>query len=541
MLRRIYQLVIYRMVIVSLGLLFLMVAWGLALPGVPLWGSLAVCGFQTLAGLIYAWFLKRGGTEKRRLDQFLQVQFVFDILCITALVFLTGGGDSPFGFAYLIIILLSAIFFEKTSIYAVAVVSVSFYYLALVLQSLDRTLVFDWDFFNPVSADLLPYLKGQTVLCLLTALVSSYMQSSYQSARRALRLKEVRIGSLIRIRRTIVESLPSGLLTCWADGCINFVNTMGLILLGREERELEGVNAWNLFGLHPLETELEDGMPLGNVDLNRIERNIQTGVGEKCFGITCRSIAMESGRTGYLFVFQDLTKIKLLEEQKRLADRMSALGMMAAGVAHEIRNPLAAISGSVQVLKELMPKDETAKELAGIVLAEANRLNGIITQMLAYSRPSTPANLEKIDLGDTLADFARLLKNDEQHRHVTVGLDVRSPTPVILGDRTKLNQVFWNLFRNAVQAVDGGSGRIEMDCRKRGDRVTFSIRDNGKGMTREQRQQLFTPFTSFSQKGTGLGMSIVYDIVTLHRGEIHVESEPGHGTLVTVDFPAYRE
>ena len=532
----ILSLIVYRNVLVSLILIYQLLAIVLPFPVLPFTGALYTCLFVTALNIAYGWYLKHHLKGNRQGDSsnFVFFQLCVDILWVSVLVVMTGGIESNLRFAYLMMILLSAIFLEKLSIYVITVLTLSTYYLSLKFASLLGQ-EGGWSSPFDVPPQISEGMLGQFVLCFLTALLSAFMQTAYRSSRKKLDIKEQSIRSLRVIRKRIVESLPSGLMIFEEDGHLNFINEMGRRLLAKDKTELSRMNVWEAFDLNP--TLLPAGK--GN-SVSRMERPISVGGTRKTFGVSYCPIDLESGRHGHMVVFQDLTKIKLLEEHSRLADRMSAIGKVAAGVAHEIRNPLAAISGSIQVLKELIPEDNTSKELADIVQKESSRLNDIISQFLAYARPGMPPNFVPFSLVHCLHDFVRLTRNDAEVKAIDLKTRFTAEDTMILGDQTKLIQVFWNLLRNSVRACRENPV-IELACFVKDHDVVFTIEDNGIGMTEEQLADLFTPFQSFGNTGTGLGMSIVYDIVKMHHGHIDVRSEFGKGTRIDVVFSKYEE
>lgn len=532
---RIFSLVIYRLVFVSLLLLYQLLSLILNFPMMPFTGVFFICTGISILSFGYIWWLKRLQPNSESTTNFIVVQFAIDIFSIGLLIIFTGGVVSDFRFAYLLVILLSALFLDKIVIYAITVLSLSSYYVALNFGSMLETPTWDYADFFSFSPILGNAMLAQFVLCFITALVSAFIQTIYRSARRDLVEKEKNIHSLRVIRQKIVEGISSGLMMCDKSAEIIFINQMGEKLLQASADSLKGKNAEELFNFN-WEQDVDKKGPL-----RRIQRKVRIGEIDRTFGISLTPMLLESGGQGYLLVFQDLTQIKLLEEQQKLAERMSSIGKMAAGVAHEIRNPLAAISGSMQVLRELIPPDdETAEELALIVDKETKRLNDIISQFLAYARPGPPPSLKPIDLHQLVESFLSLQANDTALKALQVTHQCEEPGLMVLGDESKLTQVLWNLFRNANSASSSG-GRLIISCGSMDQHVYLSIQDFGVGMTEDQLKDLFTPFMSFTGRGFGLGMSIVYDIIQTHGGDIKVESEVDQGTTVTLLFPRYQE
>jgi len=218
---------------------------------------------------------------------------------------------------------------------------------------------------------------------------------------------------------------------------------------------------------------------------------------------------------------------------------MAAVGRLAASIAHEIRNPLAAMRGSIQMLRGEMDGDSEKAQLMDIILRESDRLNKIVADYLNYARPK-PAELKEVDLGGLVKDTFALLRNSEE---IVDGHKLEEDLPdrpsIIPGDPEQLKQVCWNIARNALKSMpDGGTFRISLTSTD-SNRVRLSFTDSGCGMTPEQVERLFEPFTS-TTGGTGLGLSIVYQIIRDHNGTINVRSRQGKGTRITVELPAER-
>jgi two-component system sensor histidine kinase PilS (NtrC family) len=254
-------------------------------------------------------------------------------------------------------------------------------------------------------------------------------------------------------------------------------------------------------------------------------------------GFSIAPLAGESGETsGMVITFQDLTDIRALEETSRRQDRMAAVGRLAASIAHEIRNPLAAMRGSIQMLRSEMDGDTEQAQLMEIILRESDRLNRIVADYLNYARPR-PAELKNVDISALVADTFKLLRNSaELHVDHVLEEDLPNRPAIVSGDPEQLKQVCWNIARNALKAMPNG-GKFSVSLREvDGNRLRLSLGDTGCGMTPEQVERLFEPFTS-TTGGTGLGLSIVYQIIRDHSGTINVRSRQGEGTTITIELP----
>jgi two-component system sensor histidine kinase PilS (NtrC family) len=246
------------------------------------------------------------------------------------------------------------------------------------------------------------------------------------------------------------------------------------------------------------------------------------------------------GRAGYLITFQDLTDIKKLENDARMRQRLAAVGEMAAGIAHEIRNPLASMSGSIQVLRQELSLSEEQAQLMDIVLRESERLNETIKSFLTYARPQRVA-LTRLDIRRVVLDTATLLRNSAEVRddHV-VAVDL-PPEPVWFeADENHIRQILWNLATNGLRAMASG-GRLLMfaktDRESGQDELNITIGDQGCGIPPAELDGLFQPFRSSFDKGTGLGLAIVHRIVTDYNGAIQVSSTVGTGTTIRITLP----
>jgi two-component system sensor histidine kinase PilS (NtrC family) len=255
-------------------------------------------------------------------------------------------------------------------------------------------------------------------------------------------------------------------------------------------------------------------------------------------GFTITPLYSETGQTtGLVITFQDLTQVRVLEETSKRQDRLAAIGRMAASIAHEIRNPLAAMRGSIQMLRSEMEGESSQTELMEIILRESDRLNRIITDFLTYARPRSLVQA-KVDIGELLRQTFTLMRHSPEVKESQKILDEIPARPIFVdADSEQMRQVFWNLIRNALQAMEhGGTLRAAFDTNSNG-RLKITFADTGRGMSPEQVDHLFEPFSS-TTGGTGLGLSIVYQIIRDHGGTINVRSREGQGTTITIELPS---
>ncbi|HEY0658706.1 MAG TPA: ATP-binding protein, partial [Pyrinomonadaceae bacterium] len=331
----------------------------------------------------------------------------------------------------------------------------------------------------------------------------------------------------------------SGLITTDLDGNIYTFNTAATEITGYKAEEMIGKPIAGLLGnlqksiVRSLETAAT------SEPTPRFETDLITPDGFAVrVGYNISPLFSEQGdETGMIITFQDLTEIRSMEENVRRKDRLAAVGRVAAGLAHEIRNPLGAMRGAIQVLQPSIPPESTQAALMDIVLRESDRLGKIITNFLTYARPRV-SNFSETDVGEALNDTIALLRHspDIKETHF-LEADLPKVPILISADPTQLKQIFWNLARNAVLAMPaGGTFRVAAEEIPH-DRVRITFSDTGCGMSAKQVEQLFEPFANSTTGGTGLGLSIVYQIVRDHNGTINVRSRENEGTTITVELP----
>ena len=461
-------------------------------------------------------------------------QIAIDVLLATWLVWHSDVINSPYIALYIVIIAVSSLFLGPRDAVATSVGSaVAFTACALALLQNRSSIIPDETLSQTVQS-----VGLFDVAFLVVGLLSARLAE--RQSRSDVRLHEATqsLANLRALHERIVESIRSGLVTTDLEGQIFSFNAAAEEISGYKARDLRGQNASLLLG------ELKDriaatvkAVETGEVS-PRFETDCRTAEGLRLrLGFSMSPLSSEAGDiTGMVIAFQDLTQIRALEETSRRQDRLAAIGRMAASIAHEIRNPLAAMRGSIQMLRSEMNSDPAQMELMEIILRESDRLNRIITDFLNYARPRSIVQ-SPVDVGDLLHQtFALLRHSPEINQKQTIVEELPSEQLVVDADAGQLKQVFWNLARNALTAMpDGGTltAKIEMNSH---NRVRIAFSDTGKGMSPEQVEHLFEPFSS-TTGGTGLGLSIVYQIVRDHGGTINVRSLEGQGTTITVELP----
>ncbi|MEJ7617954.1 MAG: ATP-binding protein [Pyrinomonadaceae bacterium] len=348
------------------------------------------------------------------------------------------------------------------------------------------------------------------------------------------------LANLRALHERIIESMRSGVITTDLHGHIYSMNTAAEEITGYSARDLKGQQISLLFKhiTELIEASLR-ASAVGEI-IPRGESECSKPDGTRLhLGFSIVPLVAETGETtGLVVTFQDLTHIRALEEQSRRQDRLAAIGRVSAGIAHEIRNPLAAMRGSVQMLRADMDDDPNSGELMEIVLRESDRLNRIITDFLLYARPR-PCEPTISDLRQPLREVMALLRNSPETHPEHVFVENLPSAPLMACfDAAQLRQVFWNLAKNALQAMPhGGTLSLSM-TRTPAGHLQVSFVDTGCGIPSEQQEKMFEPFSSSKANGTGLGLSIVYQIVQDHGGQINVRSREGAGTAISLELPA---
>ena len=483
-------------------------------------------------GIIFVWYAAAAahivslrfwqGTQRQS-----EVQVIADLVMATAVIYATGGIDTSFNFLYPLIIIIASVLLSRGWAYYTA--AVSFVLLGGVLELSYFGLIHSYSVTHPDlnSLQAVIFINGfayATIAYLATRLSNRLRQVDVELADKTFALEDLKA-----LHENIVNSISGGLITTDLQGRVKVINFSGQILLG--VKECAGRHVQELFS---------DPLPDPKSPSGTKEVRVRTGSGaEKLFRITLTPLLVpERGEIGYVYVFDDLTEIRRLEREIRMRDRLAAIGRLAAGIAHEIRNPLSSIAGSVKFLANISALTDDQRALVGIVNRESERLNAIITDFLTYSREKKLA-MEPVDLRMLLEDTLTLLSN--RSCGITVERRFGAKEAFALGDGDRLKQVFWNLCENAVRAMEpaqGGEpkGKLSVALESDGDLWTIRFRDTGAGMTQQQIEKIFEPFQTAFEGGTGLGLAIVYQIVHAHGAHISVSSTPGTGTEFAVSF-----
>jgi two-component system sensor histidine kinase PilS (NtrC family) len=455
------------------------------------------------------------------------LQVLTDLVFATAVTYLTGGIDTWFNFLYPLIIIVASILLPRIWSYATALLSfilfgaiVELSYLGII-RSYAASRVDEKSLQIVIFINLLAYL--------LVAYLASSLSAKLRQADVELARKSGALENLQALHENIINCMSGGLITTDLEGRVTVLNASAERLLGIAGSGAVGKPVTQLF---------LDKLPNVGTSIERGEVRCLTPDGqEMTFAVNVTALAVpERGEIGYVYAFDDLTEVRRLEQEIRMRDRLAAIGRMAAGIAHEIRNPLASIAGSVQVLSAISELNEEQRSLVDIVVRESDRLNAIVSDFLVYARDKAyrmaPADLVPL-LDDTLHLLESRAANASQvtfMHHFEVG----EAWAVV--DAERMRQVFWNLGDHALRRMNGSGGILTVTLTRGSGVWRISFSDTGPGFTSQQTEKLFEPFQAKAEGSTGLGLAIVYQILQGHGAGVSVYSLPGKGTEFVLDL-----
>jgi two-component system sensor histidine kinase PilS (NtrC family) len=485
------------------------------------------------------------------------IQFIGDLLLITGMVYYFGGITSPFSILYFVVIIVASALFQRRTGFLVATVACVLYgFTVLALYSgwvshsggfsdaeqVTTSLLHSESVSSGNQSDSIP--AWRLVYALVTHFFGFYMVAYLTTrlaqtiSRTELELQEKRqdLAALQVVHRDVIESIPSGLITCDLYGTVTSVNNAAQEILGKDEATLlnQPITRSGLFSLEQWEELTAESE---NSRRHRPEVTYRREDSVRHIGYSVTPLAdADDRRTGYILIFQDVSDWRRLQEELQLKGRLAAVGELASGIAHEVGNPLAAISGSVQMLTASMKQDAASTRLLDIIFKESQRLDRTIKGFLQFARPRERSNV-RFDIAEQLAENLELLRNSPEVSSQHELSALLEPASVkLVADPDQVSQIFWNLARNALRAMpEGGSLEVEGTVQAGHYRIRFI--DTGRGMSDAERGTMFHPFRSFFDGGSGIGMAIVYRIVEEHGGHLSVESREGHGTTITVELP----
>ena len=481
----------------------------------------------------------------KNLISFAYIQIVLDLVYVTAIIYITGGIESIFSFLFILAIINASILLYRRGGFAIASASSIFYGSCLGFEY--------YGILPPLfgqSPSILAYNASEIFYTIVmnvagfyaTAFLSSFLAEQVRKSKKDLKEKEISFDHLEALHENIVQSIGSGILTLNNLGNITSFNNAAQVITRLKSSEILGKNFYEIF-FFPQDK---------NINLNNLPKRFETSF-TRSDGATVilgfsSSILRDKQKNeiGKISTFQDLTRVREMEEKIKRMDHLAALGGLAAGIAHEIRNPLTSLSGSIQVLRDELDLTGENQKLMDIALEETKRLNTLITDFLLFAQPER-GEKKKLDLSSLIEETLDLfIHSPECKQNIQVTKSI-APGLFIEGNAGHLKQVFWNVLKNAVQSqpgegvihvvamIENRETTSEKDFPNR--KTKISIKDNGCGIPKEIQKKIFDPFFTTKEQGSGLGLAISCRIIENHQGELTIRSKENQGTEVIISLP----
>lgn len=460
-----------------------------------------------------------------------KLQVFTDLGMATLLIYVTGGAESTYNFLYPLVIVVACILLPRAWAYLTA--AMAFIVYGTVLELCYYEVIPSYSSGHPTARTLLAIILINLFADLTIGYLAATLAHRLRQADARLRAASGELENLQALHENIIQSITGGIITAGLDGRVQVANAAACALLDLEPQAVIGQPVQSLF-LEPLPYAL-GGLAHGEVRARtRLGRELTLDLRASCL------TAPERGISGYIYAFDDLTEVRRLEREIRVREQQAAIGRLAGAIAHEIRNPLASIGGSVNVLHGIATLTDEQRLLIEIVTRESERLNAIITDFLAYSR-GRQFEFAKVDV---LPLFEQIL-DEVENRMAREGSPVRMLRSLrahdawTTGDGARLQQAFRNLCENALASMpEGGTLTVSMQgIEDEEDGWEISIADTGAGLTQQQALRIFEPFQSQNQVGTGLALAIVYQIIQAHDGRITAGLSAGGGTCFRLRLP----
>ncbi|UCF88770.1 MAG: PAS domain S-box protein, partial [bacterium] len=476
------------------------------------------------------------------LNKFAGYQVGTDLFLYTLIVFLTGGHHSPFPFLSLFSILWAALALRGGGGYWTAPISAICYggivdlqYYRILMppygrELADILLVNPWDIMGRIFLHIIAFYA--------VAFLGHQIGHRYRTTREELSERTEDLEKLRSLSDVVFESMSSGIVVLDEKGKIRSMNSAAARMLGLKEPSVRGSATSEVFQGIPMDQLLQKSPERG---LNRWEGTFTNENGqERTLGLSISPL--KEPELGNVVIFTDLTELREMEDKLRVTEKLSAIGRMAASIAHEVRNPLASMSGSIQMLKNGLELNREDLKLMDIVLRETERLNLLVSDFLAYARPPAP-QFEDVDLREVVSDAVRLLRNTSLGPGVQLNTELPGERAILSVDRSQLHQIIVNLVKNAAEALDGeGDITVSLGRSENGStgETVLAVSDNGPGIPHEVLPRIFEPFITSKVKGTGLGLAIVYQLVQIHKGTVDIQTHEGQGTMVSIRLAPWR-
>ena len=489
--------------------------------------------------LSYGWLLVRYAAWGRAYFPSVAtyVQALVDVVFISILVFATGGIESIFSFMYVVVILLGSLERYRMGALVWAALSSAGYTTLVYLQMRGILILAGSESVTITLSNFFRTVGIHSAGFFLTGWLSGLLGEDIRKGVERAQVREDVIRTLEMFHKNVIDNIPSGILTTDLSGVITLNNDSACTILDKKPDELVGKLLREILGGVDYD---EERFRQDSVVVRLEVRFVRPDKSEIFLGFSTSQMKDPDGEIiGRVFIFQDLTPIKQMEERVRVADRLAGMGEMAAELAHEIRNPLASIAGSSQLLRESGEVHDDKATLLEIIERESKRLNTLITGFLSYARTNI-STITQVRLTSLLKEVTEAVRAGEAREKNLVIEDRTTKELELSGDAEQLKQVIWNLIRNAVQSTPAG-GRIIVDVFEQFRHgvlyAVLSIVDFGPGIEPQDLAKIFTPFYTTKEGGTGFGLPVSQRIAHNHKGFIEVRSHPGHGSAFSVFLP----
>ncbi len=476
------------------------------------------------------------------------LQFLFEIIIDSAVIYATGNVNSTFSALFLLTIISAALVYRLAGTLVIAsLVSVAYTFIIwfglrtignyeITIRALKTIFATQESVFYSIFIHILIFY--------LVAFISGYLAERLSSQNKeladtSLALKRARLET-----DDILRHLNSGLLTVDAQGCIIYFNQAAEKILGYREEEVKGMHCEAVFSERmPLLAQCLMAGIRKQIEFPRKELDIINGERRQIpLGLSTSILTEEKNvLRGVIAIFSDLTEAKALENKVRAADRLAAVGELSASIAHEIRNPLAAISGSVEILKNELQLSGENTRLMELIIKESHRLSKILSDFLSYARIGRP-NYNKVELCHLINDVVEIIQHHDSFKpNIKINLETEDAIVYVAGDEDLLKQLLMNLTINACEAFEGKGGMItfKIVAASNENTVKLLVCDNGPGIPHGLFDKIFQPFYSTKKQGTGLGLAIVHRICSSLRLNLGVDSQPGAGTIFIIEFQSF--
>ena len=464
-----------------------------------------------------------------RLGVVAVVQVAGDLVSAGILVHATGGAESAFALFFLLTPIAAAVLLDRRGAIVTAGAAVAVFALVVLLGFMEVLPPFPGQVRLPSAVT--PGELGRSLLIngIATAAVGvlgGYLAEQLRDVAAQMEAQRAHIDDLATLNADIVRCLESGLITVSDTGRVLSFNRAAAEILGLPDSQATG---------RPLADycpELADVAAQGEV--HRTEIRVDRASSSQLLGVSVSPLTDHLNNVrGRIISFRDLTAVREMERQIQQSEHLASLGRMAAAIAHEIRNPLASISGSLELLQTEEELDPDSGKLMGIALREIERLNGLITSFLEYARPQRP-DLKPLDLGREIAALAESIRLPPGDATPEVAVE-EAEQVWVEADRDQLKAILWNLVRNAAEA--GEENQVAVRVTSKAGRALLTVSDSGEGIPAAGLAHIFEPFFTTKETGTGLGLATVHRIVQEHGGTTAVDSEPGRGTRFVISLP----